>query len=89
MNMKIFNEIGNIFNIHGEQSGEIKIRNNAPQEIKEVETKSKSVFDSLPQELRQALERAFGQDVILDRKTMEIVLSYLEKYPGTIEEKLK
>ena len=89
MNMKIFNEIGNIFNIHGEQSGEIKIRNNAPQEIKEVETKSKSVFDSLPQELRQALERAFGQDVILDRKTMEIVLSYLEKYPGTIEEKIE
>ncbi|NLM43132.1 MAG: hypothetical protein GX201_03820 [Clostridiales bacterium] len=87
--MKIFNEIGNIFNIHGEQSGEIKIRNNAPQEIKEVETKSKSVFDSLPQELRQALERAFGQDVILDRKTMEIVLSYLEKYPGTIEEKIE
>lgn len=87
--MKIFNRIENIFNIPMDQAAETKIRNAESKGLKEVETKVGSIFDSLPPELKQALERAFGKEINLDRKTMEIILNYLEKHPGTIDEKIE
>lgn len=88
-NMKIFNKIENIFNIPMDQAAETKIRNAESKGFKEVESKVGSIFDSLPPELKQALERAFGKEINLDRKTMEIILNYLEKHPGTIDEKIE
>lgn len=87
--MKIFNKIENIFNIPMDQAAETKIRNAESKGFKEVESKVGSIFDSLPPELRQALERALGKEINLDRKTMEIILNYLEKHPGTIDEKIE
>lgn len=87
--MKIFNKIENIFNIPMDQAAETKIRNAESKGFKEVESKVGSIFDSLPPELRQALERALGKEINLDRKTLEIILNYLEKHPGTIDEKIE
>lgn len=96
--MKISNDIGNIYGALNELKGEVKIDGEKPSmavksqeslEAEKGEAAGRNYVNSLPQELRQQLEGVFGKDIPLDRETIQVLRNYLEKFPGSIEDKIQ
>lgn len=96
--MKISNYIENIYGALKEHKGEVKIdgdktnipvKSNESHELEKGESPGKNNLNSLPQELKQLLEKIFGKDISLDRDTIQTIKNYLEKFSGTIDDKIR
>uniref|UniRef100_UPI00356762CF hypothetical protein n=1 Tax=Lutispora sp. TaxID=2828727 RepID=UPI00356762CF len=96
--MKISNDFINIYGVLKEQKGEVKIDEDKPVlsvkseescEVEKGEASGKNNVNSMPQELKHMLEKVFGKDISLDKETVEILKTYLEKFSGSIEDKLE
>jgi len=96
--MKISSYIENIYGAIKEHKGEVKIDGDKPAiavkseespEVEKGQNTEKSILNSFPQELKQLLERVFGKDISLDRETIQIIKNYLDKFSGTIDDKIR
>lgn len=96
--MKISSYIDSIYAAIKDNKSEVKIDGDKPvvtvksQETNEIDkgqNSEKSNLNSLPQELKHLLEKVFGKDVLLDRETIQTIKHYLDKLPGTIDDKIR
>ncbi len=97
--MKISNDIAKIYGTVQEQKGsEAKIdgartapgiKSNEGQCSIETIRIPKNHGTALPPEIRQALEAIFGKEVLLDKEAVQILKTYMDKFPGSLDDKIQ